>query len=162
MFWIHLWIFYLCWTYAIAALQIDIDGSAIAEGFAEANSVFIVITLAKILLRWLFLRKIYIQFTIFNTYFSTKISFTNKRCHLHVLEKCLYILQEVRSNISPFSSFTWQWNKLCFYVLYHCIGKILWRHIFKQLSFCFILLPFVHLSAPKKNKTCGIKQKLFI
>ena len=33
--------------------------SAIAEGFAEANSVFIVITLAKILPRWLFPSKIY-------------------------------------------------------------------------------------------------------
>ena len=73
--------------------------SAITEGFAEANSVFIVITLAKILLRWLFPSKIYIQFTIFNTYFSTKLSFKNKRYHLHMLEKCLYVLQEVRSII---------------------------------------------------------------
>ena len=39
------------------------------------------------------------QFTIFNTYFSTKLSFTNKRYHLHVLEKCLCMLQEVRSII---------------------------------------------------------------
>ena len=39
------------------------------------------------------------QFTIFNTYFSTKLLFTNKRYHLHVLEKCLYVLQEVRSII---------------------------------------------------------------
>ena len=43
--------------------------------------------------------KIYIQFTIFNTYFLTKLSFTNKRYHLHVLEKRLYVLQEVRSII---------------------------------------------------------------
>ena len=43
--------------------------------------------------------KIYIQFKIFNTYFSTKLSFTNKRYHLHVLEKCRYMLQEVRSVI---------------------------------------------------------------
>ena len=71
----------------------------IAEGFAEANSVFIVITSAKILPRWLFPCKIYIQFTIFNTYFSAKLSFTNKRYHLQVLEKCLHILQEVRSII---------------------------------------------------------------
>ena len=34
--------------------------------------------------------------------------------------------------------------------------------IFKQLLFCFILLPFVHLPVPKKNKTCNINQKLFI
>ena len=71
--------------------------SAIVEGFAEANSVFVVIISAKILSRWLFRQKIYIQFTIFNTYFLTKLLFTNKRDHLHMLEKCLYVLQEVRS-----------------------------------------------------------------
>ena len=70
-----------------------------AEGFAEANSTFIVITSAKILPRWLFLSKIYIQFTIFNIYFSTTLLFTNKRYHLHVLEKSLNVLQEVRSII---------------------------------------------------------------
>ena len=69
--------------------------SAIAEGFAEANSVFTVITSAK----YIFRSKIYIQFTIFRTYSSTKLSFTNKRYHLHALEKCLYVLQEVRSII---------------------------------------------------------------
>ena len=72
---------------------------AIAEGFPKANSVFIVITLAKILPKWLFPSKIYIQFTICNTYFLTKLSLTNKRYHLHVLEKCLYVMQEVRSII---------------------------------------------------------------
>ena len=73
--------------------------SAIVEGFAEANSVFIVITSAKILPKWLFCSKIYIQFKIFYTYFSTKLLFTNTRYHLHVLGKCLYVLQEVRSII---------------------------------------------------------------
>ena len=73
--------------------------SAVAKGFAEVDSVFIVITSTKMLPRWLFPSKIYIQFTIFNTYFSTKLLFTNKRYHLHVLEKCLYVLQEVRSII---------------------------------------------------------------
>ena len=63
------------------------------------NSVFIVITAAKILPRWLFCSKIYIQFKIFCTYFSTKLLFTNSRYHLHVLEKRLYVLQEVRSII---------------------------------------------------------------
>ena len=77
--------------------------SAITEGFAEANSVFIVITLAKILPRWLFPWKRYIQFTIFNTYFSTKLSFRNKRYHLHMLGECLFVLQEVRSII-----YVWQ------------------------------------------------------
>ena len=55
--------------------------------------------LGKILPRWLRRSKIYIRFTIFNTYVSTKLSFTNKRYHLHVLEKCLYVLREVRSII---------------------------------------------------------------
>ena len=143
--------------------------SAIDEGFVEANSVFIVITSAKRLPRWSFPSKIYIQFTIFNTYFSAKSSFANKRYHLHVLEKCLYVLQEVRSIIffrqfiHPLSlrsrdngtSFAFTWYN-------HRIGEILWRHIFKQLLFCFILLPFVHLPVPNKNKTYDIKQKLFI
>ena len=73
--------------------------SAIDMDIAEVNSVFRVITLVKILLRWLFPSKIYIQFTIFNTYFSKKLWFTNKRYYLHVLEKHLYVLQEVRSII---------------------------------------------------------------
>ena len=51
------------------------------------------------MLRWLFPSKRYIQFTIFNTYLSTKLLFTNKRYHLHMLEKYLYVLQEVRSII---------------------------------------------------------------
>ena len=70
--------------------------SAVAKGFAEVDSVFIVITSTKMLPRWLFPSKIYIQFTIFNTYFSTKLLFTNKRYHLHVLEEPRYVLQEVR------------------------------------------------------------------
>ena len=78
--------------------------STIAQGFAEPNSVFIIITLAKILPRWLFPTNIYIQFTIFNTYFSTKLSFKNRRYHLHVLEKYLYVPQEVRS-ITYFQQF---------------------------------------------------------
>ena len=49
--------------------------------------------------RFLIPNKIYIQFKIFNTYFSTKLSFPNKRYHLHVLYKCLYVLQKVRSII---------------------------------------------------------------
>ena len=73
--------------------------SAIAKGFVKAISVFIVITSAKIMLRWLFPSKIYIQFKMFNIYFSTKLLFTSKRYHLHVLEKCLYVLWEVRSII---------------------------------------------------------------
>ena len=84
------------WSLRLNSPQNSPWQSAIAEGFAEANSVFIVITSAKILPRWLFPSNIYIQFTIFNSYFSTKLSFTNKRYHWHMLEKCLYVLQEVR------------------------------------------------------------------
>ena len=59
---------------------------------------------------------VHIQFTIYNTHFLTKLSFTNKSYHLQVLEKCLYVLQEVRSVIyfwqfiHPLSSFTWQYG----------------------------------------------------
>ena len=49
--------------------------------------------------RWLFPSKTHIQFKIFITYFSTKLLFTNKRYHLHLVEKCLYILKEIRSII---------------------------------------------------------------
>ena len=41
--------------------------------------------------------KIYVQFTIFSTYFSTKFLFTDKKYYLHVLEKCLHVLQKVGS-----------------------------------------------------------------
>ena len=93
-----IWFYYLLNKYLISPSS-SYRQSAIAEGFAEANSVLIVIISAKILPRWLFPRKMYIQFTIFNTYFSTKLSLTNKRYHLHVLEKCLYVLPEVKSII---------------------------------------------------------------
>ena len=133
------------------------------------SSIFIVIILAKKLQRWSFTSKIYIQFTIFNTYFSAKLSFTNKRYHLHVLEKCLYVLQEVRSIvyfrqfIHPLSlHLHGNGTSFAFTSYNHCISEILWYHIFKQLLFSFILLPFVHLPAPNKNKTYDIKQKLFI
>ena len=49
------------------------------------------------MLRWLFPSNTYIQCTIFDTYLSAKLLFVNKRYHLHMLEKCLYQPQEVRS-----------------------------------------------------------------
>ena len=140
--------------------------SAIAEGFVKANSVFIVITSAIILPRWLFRNKIYIQF-IQKYIFLNKIIVYKQdislACAIEVSvcatrSQINYIFLVVYS--SSFSSFMWQWNKLCFQVLYHRISEVLWRHIFKQLLFCFILLPFVHLPAPKKNKTCDIKVRL--
>ena len=128
--------------------------STTVEDFAMANSVFIVITSAKILLMWLLCSKIYIQFTIFNTYFLTKLLFTNKRYHLHVLEKCLYVLQEVRSMIyfrqfiHPLS-LHWHGNGTSFASR---------SYIIISTKFCKVTV----LPVPKKNKNCDIKQKLFI
>ena len=107
--------------------------------------------------RWLIPSNIYIQFTIFNTYFSTKLSFTNQRYHLHVLEKCLYVLK--RSQIyyifsavdsSPFSSFTWQRNKLYILVVYHRIGEFLSLKFFLN-KFYFVLF-FYHFFICRHHK----------
>ena len=123
------------------------------QGFCR-GSVFIVITLVKILPVWLFCSKIHIQFTIFNTYFLTKLLFTNKRYHLHVLEKCLYELQEVRSMIyfrqfiHPLS-LHWHGNGTSFASR---------SYIIISTKFCKVTV----LPVPKKNKNCDIKQKLFI
>ena len=84
----------------------------------------------------------------------TKLSFTNKSYHLHVLEKCLYVLQEVRSVIyfwqfiHPLSSFTWQYGtsfalssdiiisaKFC---------NILFLNNFYIVSFFYYLLIYCH------------------
>ena len=114
-------------------------------GFCRGKtSILMVMTSAKILLMWLFCSKIYIQFTFFNTYFSTKLLFTNKRYHYAcarevsvyaIRSQINYIFSAVYSYF--FSSFMWQWNKLWFQVLYHRISKILQCHIFKQLFFLF-------------------------
>ena len=101
--------------------------------------------------------KLYIQFTIFNTFFSINFVYRQEISLAHTREvfvcatksQIYYILLAVYS--SPFSSFAWQWNKLCFLVVYYRIDEILRCHIFKQLLFCFIFLPFVHLMAPKKD-----------
>ena len=68
-------------------------------GFCRGKQCFYSNHLSKNITEVIILSKIYIQFTIFNTYFSAKLLFTNRRYHLHVLEKCLYVLQEVRSII---------------------------------------------------------------
>ena len=39
------------------------------------------------------------------------------RGHINYIFSAVYL--------SSFSLFTWQWNKLCFHVIYPCIGKIL-------------------------------------
>ena len=79
------------------ALKIHLSSQQLPRVFIII-SVFIVITSAKILLKWLFPRKIYIQFTIFNTVLTSRPNFRlQTRYHLHVLEKCLYMLQEFRS-----------------------------------------------------------------
>ena len=106
--------------------------SAIDEDIAEVNSVFRVITLVKILLRWLFPSKIYIQFTIFNTYFSKKIMVYKQEILLACAREASICVTRSQVNhifsavySSSFSLFTWQWAKLCFHVLYSCISKIL-------------------------------------
>ena len=81
-----------------SALEIHLGNQPLLRVLVR-QSVFTVITLAKILPRWLFRSKVYTQFTNFSTYFSTKLLFTNRRYHLHVLEKCLYVRQEVSSII---------------------------------------------------------------
>ena len=80
-------------------LEIHLGSQQLPRVLPRQNHVFIVITSAEILPRWLFPRKICIQYTIFNTYFSTKLLFPTKRYHLHVLEKSLYVIQEVKSII---------------------------------------------------------------
>ena len=117
---------------------------AIAGGFAEANSVFIVIKL-QLLLQQKYCRDDYflakyifsLQLLIL---FLDKIIVSKQEISLaHTREESVcatrsqinYICSAVYS--SSFSSFTWQWNKLCFHVLYHRIGEILQCHIFKQL-----------------------------
>ena len=67
------------------------------RGFFRAKQCFNSNPLSKNIAEVIIPSKIYIQFTTFNTYFSTKFLFTDKRYHLHVLEKCLYVLQKVRS-----------------------------------------------------------------
>ena len=75
--------------------------SAVANcrGFCRGKQCFNSNHLSKNIAEVIIPSKIYIQFTIFNTYFPTKLLFTDKRYHLHVLEKCLYVLQKVRSII---------------------------------------------------------------
>ena len=66
---------FLLWTLAILCILSPRNSPwqlAIAKGFAKANSVIRVITWEKILLRWLFHRKIYIQFT--NIIYKQEIS----------------------------------------------------------------------------------------
>ena len=141
---------------------------AIAKGFAEANSVPIVITSAKILPRWLFPSKIYIQFTIFNTYFLAKLLFTKKRYHLHVLERCLYVLQEVtsiiyyRQFIHPLS-LCWCGNGTSFAFMSYIIVLAKFCDVtFLNNFILFHSFTICSSASAKKNKTCDIKQKLFI
>ena len=142
--------------------------SAIAEGFGEAKCFYsnylgkniaeVVISQQSIYLvykfQYLFLNKVIVYKQKISLAHSREVSVCSTRSQFN------YIFLAVYS--SSFFLFMWQWNKLCFQVLYHRISKILLCHIFKQLLFCFILLSFAHLPAPKKNKTCDIKQKIFI
>ena len=69
------------------------------QGFCRGKQCFYSNYLGKNIAEVIIPSKIYIQFTIFNTYFSTKLSLTDKRYHLHVIKKWLYVLQKVRSII---------------------------------------------------------------
>ena len=126
------------------------ESQLLAKGFAEANSVFIVITSAKILLRWLFPSKIYIQIKIFNTYFLTELSFTNKRYHLHVLEKCLYMLQEVRS-IIYFRKFIHPPSLMFLNSFFHLIFFRSWTRHYRVLSSCSNVLISMTLFGKKRE-----------
>ena len=137
-------------TYRIdsTAIEIHLGSQQLLRVCQGKTSILMVMTSAKILLMWLFCSKIYIQFTFFNTYFSTKLLFTNKRYHYACArEVSVYAIRsQINYTFSAvysyfFSTFMWQWNKLWFQVLYHRISKILQCHIFKQLFFCSILLP---------------------
>ena len=90
---------------------------AIAKCFADANSLFIVIALAKILPRWLFGSKIIVYKQEISLAHAREVSVCATRSQVN------YIFSAVYS--SSFYSFTWQWNKLCFRILYHRIGGIL-------------------------------------
>ena len=131
--------------------------SVIARGFCRGRQCFSVITSAKILPRWLFPSNIYIQFTIFNIYFSTKLSFTNKWYHLHMLEKCLYVLQKVKSMI--------YFRQLIqpFFLRSRDNGTsfAFTSYIIVSAKFCDVL-QFLHLQVPLKNKTFDINDELFI
>ena len=101
--------------------------------------------------------KIYVQFTIFSTYFSTKFLFTDKRYHLHVLDKCLDVLQKVRSItyfrhfIHPLSLRLRGSGASFAFTSYIILSAKFYDVTLKQLLFCLVLLPFVHLPAPKKD-----------
>ena len=116
---------FLLWTLAILCIlspQNSLRQLAIAKGFAKANSVIRVITLEKILPRWLFHRKIYIQFTII--IYKQAISLARASGVSYVLQEVgsiIYFWQFIHSLFS----FRWQWNKYYFHILYHCICEIL-------------------------------------
>ena len=107
-------------TWTKLALEIHLGSQQLQRVLLRQTVFFIVITSPKILPRWLLPSKIYIQYTIFNTYFYTKFLFTNKRYHLHVLEKCLYVLQEVRS-ITHFQQYIYSPSLMFLNSFFHLI-----------------------------------------
>ena len=76
------------------------------------------------------LGKIYIQFIIFSTYFSTKLWFKNKKYHLHVLEKCL---RATRSQINYIFG-----SLFILFLFVHAAMEqaLLSFHIFESVKFC--------------------------
>ena len=122
--------------------------SAIAKGFDKANSVFIVITSAKIMLRWLLCSKIYIQFTIL---------ISQQNYHLQTRDVTCTCYRSVCINYKK-SDKLYIFNGLfiLFLFVHMAIEQVLLSGLissakfcnitFLNTLFCFILLPFVHLS----------------
>ena len=128
-----------------------------SRGFFRGKRCFNSNHLVKKIAEVIIPSKIYVQFTIFSTYFSTKFLFTDKRYHLHVLQRCLYVLQKVRSItyfrqfIHPLSLRLRGSGTSFAFTSYIILSAKFYDVTLRQLLFCLILLPFVHLPAPKKD-----------
>ena len=128
-----------------------------SRGFLRGKRCFNSNHLVKKIAEVIIPSKIYVQFTIFSTYFSTKFLFTDKRYYLHVLEKCLYVLQKVRSItyfrqfIHPLSLRLRGSGRSFAFTSYIILSAKFYDVTLRQLLFCLILLPFVHLPAPKED-----------
>ena len=127
-----------------------------SRGFFRGKQCFNSNHLVKKIAEVIIPSKICVQFTIFSTYFSTKFLFRT-RYYLHVLEKCLYVLQKVRSItyfrqfIHPLSLRLRGSGTSFAFTSYIILSAKFYDVTLRQLLFCLILLPFVHLPAPKKD-----------
>ena len=67
--------------------------------------------------QYLFLDKIFIYKQEISLVRAREVSVCATRSQINYIYSAVYSF--------PFSLFTWQWNKLCFHVLCHCISEIL-------------------------------------